>query len=55
MSFKCVTVAYGRNINIQQPIAVNIGHGYPGIPVGSTRNACFYRYIFKLKIALIQV
>ena len=43
------------NINIQETIAVYIGHGHTAAPVRISGHAGFFGNVFKFKIAFVQV
>lgn len=45
---------YG-NIDVEIPVAVNIGHGYTRAPVGISGHAGFFGNVFELKISFVEV
>ena len=54
-AFQTLVIAHGAHVNIQQAVAVHIGHGHTGFPVGKAFDTRFLRDILKLEAALVQV
>src|SRR5580692_694147 len=44
----------GANIDIQEPVAIDVRHGHACTPIGGTTNSGFVGDVFKLKISLID-
>jgi hypothetical protein len=55
MPFEAAVVAHGTDINIEQAVGIDIGHGHAGFPVGLSLDACLDRHVFKLPVASVEV